>query len=321
MDFGVFLGFLPDLSRKRLRLWRSENRPPNGHQMGLYARARARARVGAASCVPVNYPMATPDGWPSPPRPGLAGIAGQLARERSRVRAASCPITAIREAARGKARSAATNRPGRPAKRGRTGRGKARRPRSRRRRTHGRQAARIARHAHRGAAVPPKGDAGGLPSPSPSAIVSAFPQQGGPLRAQEGEGFGEGEGNRARKGARARPTRPTKRNATGNAGRRRRAARPGQSAGAAHAAVDADRQAKEPGAATARQRIGRAANGHPRSRPGPTGAESGRAQPGRALGARRRSVQPCNALGLGAARTERGGAAGRNPSPALCAPL
>ena len=136
----------------------------------------------------------------------LAGSARRLAREGLRGRVAACPFTAIREAARDKARSAATNRPGRPAQRGRTGRGKARRPRSRRRRPHGGQAARIARHAHRGAAVPPKGDAGGLPSPSPNEIVTAFPQQGGPLRAQEGEGLGEGEGNRAGKDAETGPT-------------------------------------------------------------------------------------------------------------------
>lgn len=51
-----------------------------------------------------------------------AGIAWCLAREGLRGRAAACPFTAIREAARDKARSAATNRPGRPAQRGRTGR-------------------------------------------------------------------------------------------------------------------------------------------------------------------------------------------------------
>lgn len=52
----------------------------------------------------------------------LAGSARRLAREGLRGRVAACPFTAIREAARDKARSAATNRPGRPAQRGRTGR-------------------------------------------------------------------------------------------------------------------------------------------------------------------------------------------------------
>lgn len=132
--------------------------------------------------------------------------------------------------------------------------------------------ARNARHAHRGAAVPPKGDAGGLPAPTPNEIVSAFPQQGGPLRAQEGAGLGEGEGNRAgRAQDYADPTNQTQRNRQRRAQEARRA--PGAERRSNASGASTEQQAKEPGAATARSASAarrtaqqRAAKGRPAQR-------------------------------------------------------
>lgn len=283
--------------------------------------------------------------YPMPPRKAaslpvalLAGSARRLAREGLRGRVAACPFTANREAARDKARSAATNRPGRPAQRGRTGRQQG--PAAAQAEPEpptdkaARQGAGTARNdppqagaqseppsprvkiPHRGPEQGPTGE-GGRRESAPRGEGGEPPRGRAPYPADATEATStaeQGAGRSARRHQereqrsstvltpgrkttqRARVGRASRRNDSG-AGRRPtgptatapsapRSAGSGNGFRLAAGAATRERQPQTgcqgARAAPARQRTGRAANGHQESSQGPPGAESGR-----------RSKRPC----------------------------
>lgn len=284
--------------------------------------------------------MATPDGWPSLPVALLAGSAWCLARDGTRGCTASCPLLAKPRSGQ-RTRRAAPPPTGPGDRRSGGARDAARAGADARSRGGGRAAAE-GRAASQRAETPtdPHPRAG---AEAPQQLPQAPPAKNGrdrrdgrrerAGRPQAPEGPDKGPGReKARAGGDAdkdrtptcargggpgsgsaqpgRPDEPKPRGAT------HRSARKSEGAGAKGARPPTEHDDRRPAgqgarAAPARQRTGRAANGHPQSRPGPTSAE--RAQAVVSSRRRPRTVRPEAAQTATAERPERkqGGAAGR----------